>query len=255
MTIKQFEIFDKFREEFREKVYEWNNRVPNLAFYQKEVAEKEKTPFYQIETPVVYNKALDSFTVNDEIKLILIGDNPGKEEQLKKNNKYLVGQAGKIAKGYFGKNPELGIDFNRNVIILNKTPIHSAKTAQLKMIAKNGGDEISNLLQESQIWMAKKTAELHNSLCLFGEKTNKTELWLVGYSELKSKGLFEEYRNTLKSSYKEGYFGNVYVFQHFSMNRFIIDLKDFEKNNKWNKTLEEKIHMLGEIHKKEIFGL
>ena len=47
-----------------------------------------------MQTPIVYNTALDEITKNDDIKLIVIGDNPGKDEQLLQNQKYLVGQAG-----------------------------------------------------------------------------------------------------------------------------------------------------------------
>ena len=60
---------------------------------------------------------MDRLTPDDEIKLIVIGDNPGKDEQLTKNQRYLVGQAGKIADGFFKRNPELGIDFRKNVVI------------------------------------------------------------------------------------------------------------------------------------------
>ena len=47
----------------------------------------------------------------------------------------------------------------------------------------------------------------------------------------------------------------VYVFQHFSMNRFTIDLADFVKAEKKEKApLESNIHELGLLHRKEIFG-
>ena len=139
MTEKQFLAFDAFRNDFKNMISVWSGAVSNLAELQKEAADAAKTPSYNIETPVVYNTALDSITQNDEIKIIVIGDNPGKNEQLLKNRKYLVGQAGKIGEGFFRKNPELRIDFRRNAIILNKTPVHSAKTAQLKYIKKAGG--------------------------------------------------------------------------------------------------------------------
>ena len=126
--------------------------------------------------------------------------------------------------------------------------MHSAKTTQLKTIAKHGGKKITRLLQESQRWMAEQTAALHTALC--------TELWLVGYSELKDKGLFSLYRDTLKASCSEEAWKRVYVFQHFSMNRFTIDLADYIKTGKKeNIPLETNIHELGILHKKEIFDL
>ena len=129
-----------------------------------------------------------------------------------------------------------------------------------------GGSQIANLIDESQIWMAKKTAQLHIDLCQAGETEsagiesggdrplkNPAELWLVGYSELKTKGIFGKYREQLKQTYMENSLATwdkVFVFQHFSMNRFSIDLSD---NLQKNKSLLENIHRLGLIHKNEIF--
>ncbi len=137
------------------------------------------------------------------------------------------------------------------MIILNKTPVHSAKTVQLNTIAKRGGPEVAKLIYDSQIWMAKKTAALHVAL--------GTELWLVGYSELKDKKLFCPYRDALKAACEassSAAWEKVYVFQHFSMNRFTIDLGDFIKAEKKEKApLEANLHELGFLHRKEIFGL
>ncbi len=241
MTQEQYAAIKEFRKNFKAKIEEWNGAAPNLKGLQQAAAKDSKTPDYPFETPIVYNRALDEISENDEIKLLVIGDNPGKDEQLLKNNRYLVGQAGKLGEGFFRKNPELGIDFRKNVIILNKTPVHSAKTAQLKYIAKNGGQKIANLIEETELWMAKETAEL-------AEKLN-SEIWLVGYSELKSKGIFTKYRDQLKN-YAE--WEKIFVFQHFSMNRFSIDLKDFRQAHK-ELSLKEALFQLGTLHKNEIF--
>ena len=131
MNDKQWKIFCRFREDFKAKVLEWETLVPELAELQKKAALKAGTPEYPFENTVVYNSDLDKISADDEIKLIVIGDNPGKDEQLNKNQKYLCGQAGKIADGFFRRNGQLNVDFRKNVIILNKTPVHSAKTAQL----------------------------------------------------------------------------------------------------------------------------
>ena len=251
MTEKQWKALNEFKDVFKTQIKAWETAFPELAELQKKAAKEAGTPDYSFETPVVYNSDLDKLTREDEIKLIVIGDNPGKDEQLLKNQRYLVGQAGKIADGFFKRNPELGIDFRKNVIILNKTPVHSAKTAQLKKIAKLGGEGVADLLEESQIWMAQKTAELHKAFF------ENCELWLVGYSELKEKGLFTSYRDTLKQSISGAQWDKVFVFQHFSMNRFTIDLAEYAKQNEValkNKSLKETIAQLGILHKTEIFG-
>lgn len=251
MTESQWKCVENFKNDFKSKITTWNQYKTILASLQKQAAQKAKTPEYPIETPVVYNKALDVIKGEDEIKLIVIGDNPGKNEQLAKNQKYLVGQAGKIAEGFFKRNAELEIDFRKNVIILNKTPIHSAKTAQLKAIAREGGRQIEQLILESQLWMAQATANLLENLNKYGK--TKTQLWLVGYSELKPSGIFEPYKAELKKTCGQQTWKNVKVFQHFSMNCFTKDLNSF-KNENPKKTLKELLDELGTKHRKEIFG-
>ena len=243
MTDNEWNAFCEFREDFKEKVKEWSSVGAEISELAKKAAKKD-TPEYNIENPVVYNTALDSFSKEDEIKLIVIGDNPGKNEQLSKNQKYLVGQAGKIGEGFFARNPELGIDFRKNAIILNKTPVHSAKTCHLKVFKKEASEEVLKVLEESQIWMAERTALLHKSL-------SGCALWLVGYAELKNKGIFSLYRDKLLES--SGAFDRVFVFQHFSMNCFTQDLKKFMAKNP-ELALSEAIDELGHIHRKEIFG-
>lgn len=278
MTDLQWKAFCDFKTIFIEKIDEWNKRCPQLQVLQEAAAKAANTPSYSFETPIVYNRDLERFTRDDDIKLIVIGDNPGKDEQLLKNNKYLVGQAGKIADGFFKRNPELGVDFRKNVIILNKTPVHSAKTNQLKHIIKNGGVQVAALIQESQLWMAEQTAKLHSALCSGASGGGVApELWLVGYAELKGKGIFIPYRDKLKESYgvctagtdlagANGTAGTdllvsgayawskVYVFQHFSMNRFTIDLGELTEEHSWDSlSLIERIHKAGDLHKSEIF--
>ena len=269
MTDYQWKAFCDFKAEFKKKIEEWLKAAPELPALQKAAADAANTPSYPFETAVVYNTDLDRLTKEDDIHLIVIGDNPGKDEQLAKNKRYLVGQAGKIADGFFKRNPQLQTDFRKNVIILNKTPVHSAKTAQLKKMMKDGGKKICDLIEESQLWMAEQTARLHCELCrgagAGGTETGAgtasgaggtpfptPELWLVGYSELKDKGFFTPYKNKLFETYTStdaSVWDKVFVFQHFSMNRFTIDLYEHSDT-----VSLEAIHQLGKLHKKEIFG-
>ena len=241
MNREQYLALEEFRRNFKLKIEEWNKAAHNLMELQKNAAAAAKTPAYPFETPIVYNRALDEISEDDEIKLFVIGDNPGKDEQLLKNNKYLVGQAGKLGEGFFRKNPDLGIDFRKNVVILNKTPVHSAKTAQLKHISKSGGQKTADLIEETELWMAEETARLAKKL--------NSEIWLVGYSELKERGIFTKYRDQLK---KYADWEKIFVFQHFSMNRFSIDLKEFMQAHK-ELSLKEALFQLGTLHKNEIF--
>ncbi len=254
MTDGQWNAFCEYKENLRKKCGQWLNLADRLSPLQKAAAEKD-TPEYPLETSVVYNTAYDEIQKEDEIKLIVIGDNPGKDEQLKKNRRYLVGQSGKIADGFFRRNPELGVDFRKNVIIMNKTPVHTAKTSHLKYLLKNGGQEIAELIEQSQREMAEMAARLHQELIEQkspGEKS--AQLWLVGYAELKGRGLFLSYRDVLKNAYHgKTTWDDVFVFQHFSMNRFLVDLKDFRASND-GLSLEESLKKLGHQHRDEIFG-
>jgi len=249
MTTTQWGAFSAFREQFRTQCEIWSKTADGwLAALQKEAADADDNPVYPIETPIVYNHTLDDVTLGDTLSMIVVGDNPGKNEQLAENRRYLVGQAGKLGESFFRANPELGVDFRKNTVILNKTPIHSAKTNQLSYLLKNGGPRFASLFEETQIWMARETAALQKAL--------GCELWLVGYGELRSKGLFASYADELTRQYENDadFFkgcNSVKLYQHFSMNRFSIDLKQGYMKNL---SLEDNLRALGFAHRNEILG-
>lgn len=265
MTKQQWEVFSEFKNEFKAQCKKWAKFSSELIPLQISSSKKD-TPEYPIETPVVYNTALDALTQDSDIRLIVIGDNPGKNEQLLKNCRYLVGQAGKIGEGFFRKNPELKIDFHQNVIILNKTPVHSAKTKHLVTIENalvSQNSPAQTLIKDSQEWMAKKTAALHQNLIIAADENSYIpELWLVGYTELKKNGIFIPYRDELKNAYTKSTdqktttqitaWNKVYVYQHFSMNCFNKDLKTHQSKNP-TIPLKQTLESLGQIHKEEIF--
>lgn len=258
MNEAQWEAFQAFRNSYKELCDQWNTAFAEELKPLQKAASIKDTPEYPIETPVVYNTAYDSFTKDDEITLLVIGDNPGKEEQLSKNRKYLVGQSGRIAEGFFRRHPEFHTDFRKNVIIMNKTPVHTAKTSHLKYLKKNGSEQIKNLIQESQILMAKKAAQLHQALLKNCMGQTVPQLWLVGYAELKKNGIFASYREELKQAYtlpdgkEDTAWDKVFVYQHFSMNRFLVDLKNYQAQN-MGTDLPKALEALGHLHRDEIF--
>lgn len=263
MTDSEWKAFSAFRTDFKAVCREWLKRCgyeyaapdESLSAVQKSTAQgtlhllqqaaaaENGTPAYPNETPIVYNHSLDAVQASDEIKLIIISDNPGKNEQLHKNQRYLVGQAGKVAESFFRHHPELNIDFRRDVIILNKTPVHTAKTKELTYLLKHGGRQFRNLFEETQNRLAAHTAALQRAL--------KCPLWLVGYGELRKKSLFTAYADELRRQYGGQNDAPVYVFQHFSMNCFAID---FKKLSGEHKSTEENLRAIGLLHRKEILG-
>ena len=152
MTDAQWRSFTQFKADFAKKMVDWYRRIEHegltevLRALQKKAAKRDGVPPYSLDTQIVYNRNIDNIKKKDDIKIILIGDNPGKDEQLERNRRYLVGQSGKIADGFFRKNPELGIDFRKNVLILNKTPLHTAKTKELALLIKEGPPLIAEFI-------------------------------------------------------------------------------------------------------------
>ena len=247
-----WEKFVKTRENFRVTVEGLSRSLPKLKKLQQELADtraETKNASYTVETPVVYNSALDDITVNDEIKLIIVADNPGRREQASENRRYLVGPSGKIAKKFFIDNPQLGIDFVKNVIILNKTPIHSPRTVELRELVRmenaSGKHSISTALEESQRFMVSLLFEFHATL--------DCPVWIIGYSEMRKGGIFEVYTEKLKDVYanSEKMYKQLFFYRHFSMNQFTIDLKQQAKPGE---SVKKSLERIGAGYRVRILG-
>jgi len=223
MTRAVWNRFIKAREHYREEVERLNRELPGLQQLQQRLVDN-RSPSYIVETSIVYNGAIDDVTRDSDIRLILVADNPGRREQAAENRRYLVGPSGKIAEKFFRDNPSLKIDFRKNVIILNKTPVHTPRTVELKELCKLGGNTFETALDESQRMMARVLFEFQNSLS-YGQKT-PVPVWITGYSEMKKNGVFAAYTNELQKIYnKSELFKTIFLYRHFSMNQFTIDLK------------------------------
>ena len=207
--------FTKARDRFRGYVNTLEKSLPFLKDIQQEFADSRGSS-YTVETPVVYNTSLDDITIDDNIKLILVADNPGRREQAAINKRYLVGPSGKLANNFFCSNPDLKIDFNKNVIILNKTPIHSPRTVELMELCKmDTSGLLVSALEESQKIMASLLLDFYNAL--------DCPVWITGYSEMRKGRLFEIYTDEVKQLFADN--KHIYIHRHFSMNQFTIDLK------------------------------
>lgn len=251
MTPRAFARFAELRGAFAARVAAWLEAAPWLASLQEELRLQLGYEDYRIETPVVANAALDEVTAASEPAYILVADNPGKKEQLERNRRYLVGQSGKLAEGWFRR--ELGLDFRRDVIIVNKTPLHTPKTAELRRLLAIAGArspslraELSALLEESQRWMAGMAWELQTALGL--------PLWISGYGELGAKGLFSAYAaelGRLHAAAPAGRRGEVLLFRHFSMNQFAIEMR---QKRVPGRPLGEELSRIGEENRRRVLG-
>ena len=238
--------FRKTAKHYRSFIEKTDASLPDLSKYIQKLVEKREGTYYTVKKAVVYNEALDDFGEESEIKIILVGDNPGRREQ--ENGRYLVGPSGKIAEGFFRNNPELGIDFRKNVLILNKTPIHSPRTTELKILFTLGGKQLEDAVFSTQQIMARLLMEFWKALASLRPK-----IWIIGYSEMKKGGIFEVYTETLKQlcidspEFKE----NILFFRHFSMNQFAIDLKNRSQSGE---STAESLKRIGKMYRERVLG-
>ncbi|MDX9959169.1 MAG: hypothetical protein RBT68_12065 [Spirochaetia bacterium] len=218
MDDNSFKRFAELRASFRDQVEVWSRSLPGLGEAQRSLAAETGETGYPVETPVVYNKALDDVGPDAHIRWLVVADNPGKNEQLAESNRYLVGRSGITAERFFAR--ELGVDFRREVVIINKTPIHTPKTAQLRRLAAIY-PEIRPVLENSQRFMAGLLAEMQKAL--------EVPVWVMGISELGPRGIFAPWSAALKLAYAgvpASDRNRLYALKHFSMGAFATDMKN-----------------------------
>lgn len=216
MTTAEWEGFCAAREHFRALCAELSKSLPELRIEQERLVAERGGAYYTIDTPVVYNTALDDISRNDAPALILVADNPGRREQSSALRRYLVGPSGKIAEHFFAREQSLNFDLRKNVIILNKTPIHTPRTVELRSIS--GPPSIHNAVIDSQKKMAHLLSEFYTAL--------RIPVWVIGYSEMRKNGIFAAYTAELAALVGHGKINadDVFFYRHFSMNQFSIDL-------------------------------
>jgi hypothetical protein len=253
VTKKAWNAFSKACRHFRETAEQTGALLPGLKKFEQRLADSRTGPAYTVETPVVYNEALDSLGPDDDIKLILVGDNPGRREQAAENRRYLVGPSGKIAENFFRDHPELGMDFRKNVIILNKTPVHTPRTAELKELSRlyTAGKKqaFARAVDASQRTMAELLLEFQRAL----SSAKALPVWITGYSEMKKGGIFETYTETLRTLYRgeEKLKGALFLYRHFSMNQFTADLK---RQAVRGESTEDALKRIGQAYRLRILG-
>jgi hypothetical protein len=239
MDADAYSRFNALRADFKKRVEDWDRAWPGLREAQQSLADSLGYE-YQVETPLVYSVALDRVERSSNVRIVLVADNPGLNEQRADKRAYLVGQSGKLAEGLFRR--ELGIDFRTETVILNKTPLHTPKTRELAALP----EAYRALLKESQLYMA--------GLCLDAARALGAELWITGYSELGPRGVFHPFAVELARLARESEYpaSRILVFRHFSMNQFSGDLK---KRRRPGETAMKALKRIGAEYRKEKLGL
>ena len=244
MNQKAWHCFSAARDRFRGLAKQLLRDLPDLQARQQELIDRRDASAYPVETPVVFNRALDAVEAGDTIKFILAADNPGRQEQRAEIQRYLAGPSGRLAENFF--RDSLGIDFRREVLILNKTPIHTPRTADLRELCRMGGPAFAGGLQASQRAMAGLLVELHQAL-------RPLRVWIIGYSELKTRGIFAAYWEALKEHYQSWDAGReeLFLYRHFSMNQFALDLQSQAQEGE---AIPETLSRIGRAYRLRIMG-
>jgi hypothetical protein len=217
MNMQQYRQFVAIRETFRQRVQEWTSALPGLRSAQLRLAMETAETDYAVETAIVYNRALDEVTPGQHIAWIIVADNPGKREQEASMNRYLVGRSGLQTERFFAR--ELGVDIRQETLIINKTPIHTPKTAQLRRLVALY-PEVKPILDESQRFMAGLLWQLRDTL--------GAPVWIMGLSELGRRGLFRIWSEAVGNAYRKAPMAvraNIHVLKHFSMGAFATAIK------------------------------
>jgi hypothetical protein len=244
MNAKTWRLFEAARDTYREAVEMLDKRLPALGRLQQKLADTRSGPAYTVETPVVYNQALDEIGPGEDIKLILVADNPGRREQAAENRRYLVGPSGKLAERFFQEEPSLGIEFRKNVLILNKTPVHTPRTVELRELCRLGGPALTEAITQSQLSMVEILQQFCRALA-------PLPVWIIGYSEMKRGGIFEAYTMALKKAAATGLHDRLFFYRHFSMNQFTIDL---HKQARQGETTAQTLGRIGAAYRERILG-
>jgi hypothetical protein len=251
MTPAAFAAFSAFRADYRAYCAALAEALPGLGAAQQRLVDERAGGAFPVETPVVYNGALDDVGPDAEVRIVLVADNPGRREQAAANRRYLVGPSGKIADGWFRAHPELGVDFRRGVVILNKTPIHTPRTAELRELAASGGPEIAAAIAASQLKMVELIAACRRALAAGGAPV--PALWIIGYSEMGPRGLFAPFSAALTAAYAADPAGRagVRLFRHFSMNQFSVDVA---KRRLDGEALDAALERIGTDYRRRVLG-
>jgi hypothetical protein len=247
VTHDAWAAFLRARDRCRRTLKQFGRSFRGLKALQQRLADNRSGPAYTVRRALVYNQALDDLESGDEIRLILVGDNPGRREQ--DCGRYLVGPSGKIAEGFFCAAPELRIDFRRNVLILNKTPVHSPRTLGLRELCRAGGPELAGRIAETQRFMASLLLEFQRAL---SGSRHPVPVWITGYSEMKRGGLFWPYTEALGELYAgDPLREHLFLYRHFSMNQFTIDLR---RQSLPEESVQTALDRIGRAYRQRILG-
>ena len=210
--------FIRWTNELREHINQKDQLLHSVLRPLLSDLNKGKRQSYNHLRSAVYNKDFDNLT-GSNINLIVIGDNPGKNEQelecyfSKKSGKTLrefINASGyKVRPGWVQRNKDQKdrtIASDDEVLIFNKSYIHTCLTSELQ-----AHPEIKKANDESQIYMANKLIKL---VKIYLRSNRPIEVWIVGLSGLSN--IFSLFLDILMNEFdKNQQFMDIFhVFKH-----------------------------------------
>jgi len=148
---------------------------------------------------------------SNNIKFIIVGDNPGIEEI--ENSQYFIGKSGFELKNIF-ENLGLVKDFYSETLVTNKVPIHTTETNLLLEIKKELGDFFEYIIDQSV-----------EAICAF-QKVHSAPIFLFGKSQFKTDGIFSGFIEKLSQ-----HTNDFYIFSHPSRNHFWNEFLRYKKQS------------------------
>lgn len=208
---------------------------------------KKKLKQWGKSSEVVYNKQLDTIDIK-RVSIILVGDNPGNDER--EVERYFVGKTGIAARCFFKAEFAI-VDFNKEVVVLNKTPIYTKESEMLRNVDMR-------ILEETQEYMGKLIYEIQKltkaKLCIVGfGGCRKNKKWHIEkFSKTRYCACFWHTIRTLYMQDKE-LMSKVYIYKHFSRMCFFDDIASNVKYEDYD-SLENVVLELGRQYSKELFN-
>lgn len=250
MTQNEKDVWIQIKDEHRLQIERLRSLYPALKQLQQELIDSRGGPRWEVETPIVYNSALENPAFPQAIRLLIVADNPGRVEQEAQYQGALVGPSGKIAEGFFRAHPELALDFRRDALILTKSPIHTPRTQELGQLLKNGEAPMAELFRQSQEEMARFLFQLHRFLST--ARGEALPVWVIGYSEVHPKGLFSQWREAVLRYYADSptLRDQIFLYRHFSMNQFAID---FNARRESGESCTQTLSRVGRLYRQRCF--
>jgi hypothetical protein len=83
----------------------------------------------------------------------------------------------------------------------------------------------------------------------FQRGMDSVPVWITGYSEMKKGGIFEAYTEALKNHYPDR--EQLFIYRHFSMNQFTIDL---HRQAAPGESVRETLDRIGRAYRLRILG-